>query len=112
MRVGGGATGSRQIEECFVAACPVCCLLRACWLEAIRQLFSASCLLLFCCCFPLSLCLQGYALRNDINARLQSITKITTERYREHAAERKAKREVSSWAGQGGCCSGNVRWCQ
>ena len=49
-------------------------------------------------------CLQGYALRNDINARLQNITKITTERYREHAAERKAKREVGYgwWAGLGG----------
>jgi hypothetical protein len=49
-------------------------------------------LLLFC---HTVCCLQGYALRNDINARLQNITKITTERYREHAAERKAKREVS-----------------
>ena len=37
---------------------------------------------------------QGVALRNDIGARLADITRITTERYREHAAERKAKREV------------------
>jgi hypothetical protein len=36
------------------------------------------------------------ALRNDINARLQNIGRITTERYREHTAERRAKREVGA----------------
>lgn len=37
---------------------------------------------------------QGVALRNDISARLTAITALTTERYHEHTADRKSKREV------------------
>lgn len=43
---------------------------------------------------PLAAMVQGVALRNDIQSRLDNITKITTERWHEHTAGRRSLRGV------------------
>jgi len=61
-----------------------------------------------CAALPPSLLLQGTNLRNDINNRLQNITRITTERWREHAAERRTGRGVSGISQRGPAWQGVV----